>query len=308
MLAAVFGAAAPVGRAALLQFLVELGRRSFAVIVVLASWCPVSGIRAGQDRWAQTALVFLSASVGLAVPAVLPWTAAPAAAPLSMLGHVHLWAAPALLGALCLKAFFDFRDADRAGRPWRKHAGAGAVEKTTSGADPCAEDGGFAHIHRPYDPFSGLTRSDGGGAASGSGEVFGNVQPWEMYGSVEPLPPAPPKTSWSSLSASVLAPLISTLVLAMAEARQNAGLEQLQASRMGALLGLAASAAVAVVIGFVLERQLSDRRFLLLAFVALGALCFATAGRAAAQAVASAASVGRQVVVSFLTMSATPRS
>mmetsp|Transcript_21224 Transcript_21224/g.49046 ORF Transcript_21224/g.49046 Transcript_21224/m.49046 type:complete len:115 (+) Transcript_21224:1-345(+) len=81
-------------------------------------------------------------------------------------------------------------------------------------------------------------------------------------------------------------------------------------SRMGAAIGLMMAAAVAVAMGFVLERQLSDRRFLLVAWVALGSLCLASLcdamGVYLAKALADTATEGRQAMLSFLALSATP--
>mmetsp|Transcript_144809 Transcript_144809/g.464132 ORF Transcript_144809/g.464132 Transcript_144809/m.464132 type:complete len:164 (+) Transcript_144809:537-1028(+) len=104
----------------------------------------------------------------------------------------------------------------------------------------------------------------------------------ESYGAA-PLPPATETDHGSVVMAFVL-PLV--LVLTMRPRRNevlNAGLDHNAAWdswMVGPLAGLAAASLLAVLVGFVLERELSDARLLLVAGVALSALSVSAASQA----------------------------
>jgi len=283
----------PVARAALLHFLVELGDRSFIVIVILASWCPHSGIRRREQLALQLFLVVLGAVVAL-VLRVATWHSTDGST--SQTGDLVLWAMPLLMGGMALKAYFDFRDADVLGKPMRPAAPISArTQALHSGDWSTGERNSFLQGFKMYEPPTSFAEEQP--AKSPTGIV--NTGGWESYGSV-PLPPSRTNLQWSLATAFVI-PLVVVFTVRAADVFSR----ESYMSWLGVTFGFFTAATLAALTGFVLERQLSDRRFMLVATIAFGSLCLTSTSQALLHFVAPAGAK-RGALVEFLALVAAP--
>jgi len=249
-------------RSCLIHFCAEVGERSFLVVILLAAWCPIQGIRFHGDHFAlHEVLIVLGAFSALLLRTlVLPAT--------TLGGDDWLDAAsvcfePIVLAGLALKAFLDLWQADDhkpLAAPKRD-----ADEDWRLAASGTAADPGIGGV-KMWDP-SQEERAEEGGAKP----VLAS------YGAA-PLPPAKLEDNQSALLA-LLLPLL--LVAFMRPQRNDVITTALTANAAwnswlwGAMIGVAAAVAVAVLVGIVLERETSDTRLLLVVAVSFTAMSFA---------------------------------
>lgn len=258
-------------------FLGELGDKTFWLTVVLAAWCPWQGIRSTQDgalARCQQGLVFAGAAAALSARALL----------LAMFGIAdELSASFEVITTACLllllpKLWHDASLAERdeeqrtkllesaSKRPFSGMIPtmSGAVPKDESGSDEdAAADYGTLHSDDAEGQYGASKDKDSGLAATAAAE-----QVMESY------------------MATLFAWIVPMFLVYCAEAEDKSQaawthtLPSGQADVAWGLLGIVVATALAVFIGFVLERQVSNHRIAWTAFSAFTAIALMSLSQA----------------------------
>mmetsp|Transcript_386 Transcript_386/g.720 ORF Transcript_386/g.720 Transcript_386/m.720 type:complete len:338 (+) Transcript_386:149-1162(+) len=308
MLAPIGEALGTIGRAATLGCVAEVGDKTFFLTVMLAAWCPLAGIRSKSHAFLQQCLVLagavLALSLHVALSLVIPslpgsdrsfldWT----------LGSL----AVACQGAIGLQAVLELRRADQRRRDSSAAAklippsGPSSASSRAPSDEPQSDSlqpAGFLGTFKAYNPQDYATGKDEKGACpavdeTGSAE-HGNdgqnpfekeaVVPASAYGTLNATRAA--KKEASHQVGSALAAFILPLVTVFLAEAGDKSLEALREVHPTAIIGLGTaggyvvSSLFAVMIGFVLERQLTERRLLFAVAVGFWALVLVTASQA----------------------------
>jgi len=282
------------------SLLSELGDKTFFLTIVLAAWCPWEGIRGSGDRLLQLCLVFAGAFLALALHAVQFLTAEPSASgrwtcTCEVLTCLFLF----VLGA---KAKLELGRVDAngqqssgqqavsanpfkeplppgtmpAGGKWNERA-FGALTAPLASSTECEERPAAVYGPCACIPTGGKWNEKAFGALMAPWVVSmeREEQPSAVYGSF-----SPPMTSAhgvfserisDKLVSHILAFVATLTLVFMAEAEDKSqdAFGTLPAKTSpdtdviaGAVLGFLPATALAVFLGFILERQLSDQRML----------------------------------------------
>lgn len=234
-------------------FLGELGDMTFFLTVIFAAWCPLMGMRrAGPGIACQQALVAAGAVVALTCRLLMMrvgW---------GMLWHASFASLTALLVfAMGLKAHMELGRLSDASKPILP-AQKADLPTNVQWATPST------FWHRTDD-----TRAeDTGDEADNANEGYGSIPPAQLASANGP-----------DLADVLCACILPFIVIFVAEANDRSASFEGVAGRLGPILllgralGGALATAVAVSLGFVLERQCDDRRIL----SALSLSCFGMA-------------------------------
>lgn len=267
-------------RSCLRGFLGELGDKTFFLTVIFAAWCPWGGVRSGSDRSFQLFLVFAGATVALATRVALPAHDAALEPPLR---SAFDGAVTVVLLLLATRARIELNQAEACARRsqsffWSAQSGA-ASSLSAHAKNPFEESAeeikasnacewnpqAFARPSEPPPAEPPPTVEVPTGKAQAASAAYGALL----------LPPTSADGVFSerisdSLVSNILA-FIAPLVLNFLAEAEDKSREALLPphfdpgagwASLGAALGLAAAALLAVIVGFILECQLSDRRAL----------------------------------------------
>jgi len=252
--------------ATLVQFLAELGDSNWVVICFLAAWCPVWGMRLAVGRWKEAALVWVGAGLALLARFGIAFL---------LSGGSHSWvdlglrlAASLLLCCLTLKAFADYTAANESARLLRQQEQE-AREKTEASEAPAPTYA--TNVFQVPAPASVAGAGLAGRAAEeGDSNPF-TISGDQAHSSAEAaLASKAGRQSAAPLAVALLVPFVATLLVACSRPLHGGELSQLETTPVSTVLGSILAALVAVVAGNFFERFLSDRRFLLLAWFAIG--------------------------------------
>jgi len=251
-------------QAAIIQFLAELGDRNWVVILFLSAWCPIWGLRAVSQRWKEAVLVALGAGLALLARSLL------AVGMAGMGMESYSWAraigravAPLVLWVLAAKAYLDYSNANERVQLLRKKEAEDAVTTPGDHAEPLYAKNVFQLPHSEpawsqteasTSATYGATVQDGSAPAAGSS------------------PEAAGQGGFGPVAFALLVPFFTTLVVAFSDPLQGEEDRHSQSllAPLLAVSGAFAAAVLAVLGGTLLERSVSDRRFLLLATAAIG--------------------------------------
>lgn len=307
MLVSIPGQLGTFGRAAALSFVAELGDKTFFLTVILAAWCPVSGIRNKPGASLQQAFVAAGAVCAMALHVsllvVIP----------GFPGSHHSFfdwslgsAAVVFQGALGMQAMLELRRAERtrkdssttakliSNRPL--HASKGDIGQEFNPSS-------FLGTFKAYNPDDYESESGEGGAPAAAQEA-GKADPDRKdgcghnpfedevaatYGAVNINASAAPSqkkevpSTLSSASAALLIPFVAIFL----DEVGDKSLEALRAEvsptiviATGATIGYMISSMFAACVGFLLERQLTERRLLFAMVTGLWALVLVTCSQA----------------------------
>lgn len=278
---------------ALVCFVSELGDKSFFLTVILAVWCPFQGARSGKGALLQQIFVALGAASALTVHSVLVLAFSGVSLPVSR-GLVTLALAVELV--LGLRAFYHLGHAE-CNRPQFATLVGGEV---TAARDEKTLVGNF----KAYDPARYGTTEP---AAPAQGSTTSN--PFESDSEGEVLD----SSRWCSCASPYVAGFLTSFFVAfvciflaqpgdkMRQDIHTAGaVQDMKADRqtvidttnnyyaqVGAVGGGVAAILIAVCVGFLLQRHLSDRRLLLAAALGISSIFLVTASYEIVQIYAS---------------------
>jgi putative Ca2+/H+ antiporter (TMEM165/GDT1 family) len=255
-------------QSALLCFSAEVGDKSFFLTAILAAWCPFHGVRSGPGSVVQQCLVIVGSASALAVHVLLLLAAHGVSARLSWSLSLLASAVQALLG---LQAILQLREADSSRSPSLLPVPGNAASKTSAGADADSwhiGQRGWLGSFKAYDPHAyGAVES-----RSESSNPFEDSEPEQVF--------APRRASGTCLLASFAVPFICVFMVEPGDR----SIEAIHAAgsiscTLGALGGYVLGVIVAVMLGFLLERHLSERRLLFAAALGLWSLWLVTASQ-----------------------------
>lgn len=257
-------------QAALLCFSAELGDKSFFLTAILAAWCPFRGVRSGPGALSQQCLVAAGSASALAAHVLLLLASGGVSNRVSwVLGSLAF----IVQAALGLQALMHLHKADRSRQL------ATATDKATAAAE--AGDGGLANA-APTKTLLGSFKAYDPQAYGATQEAGGNPSEAKEAGGVESEEEKCTNTGYLAPNAAgVLAAFgVPFLCIFMAEPSDRS-LDVVRAastvtSSLGALGGCALAIIVAVSLGYLLERHLSERRLLFAAALGLWALWLVT--------------------------------
>eukprot|EP00929_Paragymnodinium_shiwhaense_P020119 TRINITY_DN13511_c0_g1_i1.p1 TRINITY_DN13511_c0_g1~~TRINITY_DN13511_c0_g1_i1.p1 ORF type:complete len:332 (+),score=70.07 TRINITY_DN13511_c0_g1_i1:87-1082(+) len=290
MFASLLVAAGTTLHAAFLTFVAELGDKSYWLTIILAAWCPLAGLRDGRALPVpvQQALVALGAYAALMTRAALlrvGFDAAGGFLDLS-LRVTMVW----ILVGLSIKAWLDLRRLDGgrfvgvpAGAPVCTSSEAAVIGDKIGSGDPAQVrwiGGGFLGDFKAYDPNHAAGRPPLSGIGGGVGAVASEVNPFSASDSIDygaaPMPAVglvkdEDDTGYdvvTLLCTSFVVPLVTVFMAESGDKSDYMLREALagSADKSSLLHCVALGYFVAVVTtlmaGFLLERQLSERRLI----------------------------------------------
>jgi len=262
-----------VGHAALIQFLVEVGDRSFFVLLLLASWCPVEGIRAGS-RWLEVFVVALGAMAALAVRLAVE-SLSNAALGASWRTGAGLIVAPVVLWMLAIKAFMDYKEANASARLTGGNRNPFA-ESTSNNKNSDLSDVKWSDVYmRPPEPDPSFSPQH----HSSYGSVDAPAAAREDL-SATLVKPKAEADGFGYMALEFLIPFVCVLAVTSTDPVHGAAANATKEVVLGAGAGALAAILLAVFLGYVLEREVSDRRFLLVAATAFFALALVSTSQA----------------------------
>jgi len=252
-------------QAAIIQFLAELGDRNWVVILFLSAWCPIWGLRAASQRWKEAVLVALGAGLALLTRSLL-------AVGMAGIGvESYSWAravgravAPVVLWALAAKAYLDYSNANERVQLLRKKEAENAVSNAGEHEETLYNKNVFQLPHSELPPQTEASASATYGATDQA--EGGSALPAGSY------PEAAGQGGCGPVAFALLVPFLTTLVVAFSDPLQGEEdrREHSLVEPLLAVSGAFAAVALAVLAGTMLERSVSDRRFLLLVTWAIG--------------------------------------
>lgn len=245
--------------AALVQFVAALGDRSFQVVVLLAAWCPFFGMRAG--RCEETLLVALGASSALTVRVLL--VGALQGVGLGWIRFLLLFVAPFVLWFLASKVWLDYGRADSV---W--YANLLALQDKSTGIPAETAQEYATNVFKMPVPGEDLGRQEAGEASYGSVEKAVESKLRGARGDVDPQSTAGragPMTTAFFLS------MFCTFAVSLSDPLRGVGdIFGHFLSPFASILGALGAVGVAILLGMLAGRSLSDHRFLLCSTAVLG--------------------------------------
>jgi len=254
---------ADLATAALVQFVSELGDRSFQVVVLLAVWCPFFGMRAG--RCEETLLVTLGAGSALTVRVLL--VGALQGVGLGWIRFLLLFFAPLVLWFLVSKAWLDYRSADLV---WYANL-LGVQDKSTGNPAETAPQYATNVFKLPASSpgFDGdVGRQEAGEASYGSVEKAVESQ---LRGARADVDLQSTAGRAGPMTTAFFVSMFCTFAVSLSDPLRDVGdIFGHFLSPFASILGALGAVGVAVLLGVLAERSLSDRRFLLCSTAVLG--------------------------------------
>lgn len=247
-------------QAILIQFFAEISDRNWVVVLFLASWCPFWGLRV--LKWQEACAVALGAGVALVLRSVL-------AVLLGGMGMAACMTAfglvpgPVVLWILAGKAYMDYKSADESSRR-RESAPLEADEEEIKFATDC--------FKLPVGPFPAEQPDEEPVNTS-----YGAADQTEKM-KQGPLEAKQPGRDSGPFAVAFLVPLCCTLAVAISDPLR--GSHDSYLLPLVAVTGALLAIVLAVLAGIMLERSVSDCRFLLVVAVSMALMAAASSSLA----------------------------